>query len=164
MKKLARQMSETVILGSMEIWRNNVKRIERGNRKDANKLIADEEARMEETRVELESERNIENVENRNQIEEVGDLRNEIKADRDVEGFEDEEEEDEQEDGQEGQEGQVERDGRDGRDGREAEAEVETARGTTKAEDDTETETEMRFGTTEDAAGDEDGGQDPDSE
>jgi hypothetical protein len=36
MKKLARQMSDTVILGSMEIWRNNAKRIERGNQEVAN--------------------------------------------------------------------------------------------------------------------------------
>jgi hypothetical protein len=39
MKKLAREMSDTVILGSMEIWRNNVKRIERGNQEAASPLI-----------------------------------------------------------------------------------------------------------------------------
>jgi hypothetical protein len=43
-----------------------VKRIERGNREDANELIADEEVRMEETRVELEREQKAENGENRN--------------------------------------------------------------------------------------------------
>jgi hypothetical protein len=155
MKKLARQMSETIILGSMEIWRNNVKRIERGNRGEANELIANEEARIEEARVELERQRNIENGENRNQNEEEGDVMNEIEADRDVEEIEDEEEEN----GQEGQEGQAERDGRYGREA-EAETEVETA----GADDDTETKTGMRFGSTEDAADDEDGGQDPDSE
>jgi hypothetical protein len=42
MKKLARQMPDTVILGSMEIWRNNAKRIERGNQEVANALIKDE--------------------------------------------------------------------------------------------------------------------------
>jgi G:T/U-mismatch repair DNA glycosylase len=31
MKKPARQMSDTIILGSPEIWRNNMKRIGRGN-------------------------------------------------------------------------------------------------------------------------------------
>jgi hypothetical protein len=42
MKKVARQMSNTVILGSMEIWRNNAKQIERGNQKVANALVEDE--------------------------------------------------------------------------------------------------------------------------
>jgi hypothetical protein len=56
MKKLARQMSDTVILGSMEIWRNNAKRIERANQEVANALIEDEEAKLEEARVELERE------------------------------------------------------------------------------------------------------------
>jgi hypothetical protein len=56
MKKLARQMSDTVILGSMEIWRNNAKRIGRGNQEVASALIEDEEARMEEVRVESERE------------------------------------------------------------------------------------------------------------
>jgi hypothetical protein len=43
-------------LGSMEIWRNNTKRVERGNQEVANALIEDEEARNEEARVELERE------------------------------------------------------------------------------------------------------------
>jgi hypothetical protein len=54
MKKLARQMSNTVILGSMEIWGNNAKRIERENQEVVNALIEDEEVTMEEARLELE--------------------------------------------------------------------------------------------------------------
>jgi hypothetical protein len=70
MKKLARQMSETVILRSLEIWRNYARRIEQGNREEANELIAEEEVRMEEARVELERERNIENSEGRPKVNE----------------------------------------------------------------------------------------------
>jgi transcriptional regulator with XRE-family HTH domain len=111
MKKLARKMSETVILGSMEIWRNNVKQIERGNREDANDLITDEEASMEEIRVDLEREQNTRNAEHRNQIEEDRDIFNEIEADRDAEEFEDDEEEEEKEE-ENGQEDQEEEDKR----------------------------------------------------
>jgi hypothetical protein len=69
MKKLERKMSETAILGSLEIWRNNAMQIERGNRDDINELIAEEEVSMEEAGAELERERSRENEENRNQIE-----------------------------------------------------------------------------------------------
>jgi hypothetical protein len=69
MKKRERKMSETVILGSLEIWRNNAMQIERGNRDDVNELIAEEEVSMEEAGAELERERSRENEENRNQIE-----------------------------------------------------------------------------------------------
>jgi hypothetical protein len=109
MKKLARKMSETVILGSMEIWRNNVKQIERGNRDDVNDLITDEEANMEETRVELEREQNTRNA--RTQIEEDRDIFNEIEADRDAEEFEDDKEEEEKEE-ENGPEDQEEEDNR----------------------------------------------------
>jgi hypothetical protein len=47
MKKLERKMSETAILGSLEIWRNNAMQMERGNRDDVNELIAEEEVSTE---------------------------------------------------------------------------------------------------------------------
>jgi hypothetical protein len=75
MKKLSRQMSETVILGSLEIWRNYAKRIEQGNRDEAKEPIAEEEAR-----VELERERNMENSEGRAQNEREHDFMNEAEA------------------------------------------------------------------------------------
>jgi hypothetical protein len=57
MKKLERKMSETAILGSLEIWRDNAMQIKRGNRDDANGLIAEEEVSMEEAGAELEREK-----------------------------------------------------------------------------------------------------------
>jgi hypothetical protein len=56
MKKLERKMSETVIFGSWEIWRNNAKHIDRGNREEVNQLIAEEERSMEEAEAELQRE------------------------------------------------------------------------------------------------------------
>jgi hypothetical protein len=41
-------MSETVIIGSMELWRQNAKEIERGARDDVNELIREEIERVEE--------------------------------------------------------------------------------------------------------------------
>jgi hypothetical protein len=69
MKKPARKMPGTAILGSLEIWRNNAMQIKRGNRGHVNALIAEEEVNMEEAGAELERERSRENEENRNQIE-----------------------------------------------------------------------------------------------
>jgi hypothetical protein len=65
MKKLDRKMSETVIFGSWEIWRNNAKHIERGNRDEVNQLIAEEERSMEEAGAELARKRAREIEENR---------------------------------------------------------------------------------------------------
>jgi hypothetical protein len=42
MKKLGRRMSEAVIMGSMEIWRQNAREIRRGDDEDANALVAEE--------------------------------------------------------------------------------------------------------------------------
>jgi hypothetical protein len=39
MRKLEKKMSETVIVRSMEIWRQNAKEIDRGARDDVNELI-----------------------------------------------------------------------------------------------------------------------------
>jgi hypothetical protein len=80
-KKVARQMSETLILGSLKIWRSYTKQIEQGNRDEANELIAEEEARMEEARVELERGRIMENSEGRAQNEGEQDFVNEVAAD-----------------------------------------------------------------------------------
>jgi hypothetical protein len=102
MKKLERKMSETVIPGSLEIWRNNVMQIERGNRDDVNELIAEEEVSVEEAGAELEREGSSENEENRNQIEQENEWMNE--AEGDVEEFEDEEETEETEETEEEEE------------------------------------------------------------
>jgi hypothetical protein len=91
MKNLERKMSETTILGSLEIWRNNAVQIERGARDHVNELIAEEEVSIEEAGAELERERSRENEENRNQIEREEEWMNE--AEGDVEEFEEEEEE-----------------------------------------------------------------------
>jgi hypothetical protein len=40
--KLGRKMSETVIKGSMEIWRQNAHKIERGPESEANGLVEEE--------------------------------------------------------------------------------------------------------------------------
>jgi hypothetical protein len=69
MKKLERKVSETAILGSLEIWRNNAMQMKRGNRDGVTELIAEEEVSMEEAGAELERERSRENEESRNQIE-----------------------------------------------------------------------------------------------
>jgi hypothetical protein len=99
MKKLERKMSETVISGSWEIWRNNAKHIGRGNREEVNQLIAEEERSMEEAEAELQRERARENGENRIQMDQVEEWMN--GAEGDVEDYEDEEEEEEEEEGEE---------------------------------------------------------------
>jgi hypothetical protein len=154
MKKLERKMSETTILGSLEIWRNNTMQIERGNQESVNELIAEEEVSMEEAGTEPERERSRENEENRNQIEQEEEWMNETKGD--VEEFEDEEEE-ECENRQERQDIQG---------GREREAGTEIGRMTRRTEDergedaDTDPGTRMIFGMTGDVVDDEDEGQD----
>jgi ketosteroid isomerase-like protein len=156
-KKLERKMSETTILGSLQIWRNNVMQIERGNRDDVNELIAEEEVCMEEAGAELEKERSRENEENRNQIEQKEEYMNE--AEGEVEEFEEDEEEEEGENRQERQDIQG---------GRESEAGTEIGRMTRKTEDETgeaadtdaDAGTRMIFGMTGDVADDEDEGQD----
>jgi hypothetical protein len=107
MKKLARQMSETVIVGSMEIWRKNAQDIARGTRDDVNELIAEEGARMEEARVEVEMEmareRERERARERARERNIANNQNEAEDDfanengEDAEEFEDEEEEEEEE-------------------------------------------------------------------
>jgi hypothetical protein len=99
---------------------------------------------MEETRVELERERNSANDEGRDLNDQEEDPMNIAGADRDVEEFEDEEEEEE---GGDREEGRLRRDGQGG----EAEAE---------AEDDTETDMETAFRPAGDIPDDEDDGQD----
>jgi hypothetical protein len=42
LRRLGRQMSETMIVGSMEIWRQNARRIEAGSRKEVNEMIEEE--------------------------------------------------------------------------------------------------------------------------
>jgi hypothetical protein len=121
------------------------------------KLITDEEASMEEIRVELEREQNTRNDEHRNQIEEDRDIFNETEAERNAEEFEnDEEEEEEEENGQEGQEEQAERDERDTQERRAGQEEA--------AEDDRRMETGMIIGRMEYAANDEANDQEQDSE
>jgi hypothetical protein len=153
MKKLERKMSETAILVSLEIWRNNAMQIERGNRDDVNKLITEEEVSMEQAGAELERERSRKNEDNRNQIEQEEELMNE--AEGDVEEFEEEKEEGEN---------RQERQGIQGR--REREAGTEIGRTTGRTEDeigedadadaDTDAGTRMIFGMTGDVADDED--------
>jgi hypothetical protein len=115
MKKLARQMSETVIVGSMEIWRKNAQEIAEGTREDVNELIAEKGARMEEARIEMEMElareqereRNIANIENDGNgllNERQDDFGNE--NDEDVEEFEDEDENEDEEEDEEEDEGE----------------------------------------------------------
>jgi hypothetical protein len=55
MGKVGKKMSETVIVGSMEIWRQNAKEIERGAKDDVNELIREEIERIEEMRAETET-------------------------------------------------------------------------------------------------------------
>jgi hypothetical protein len=152
MKKLERKMSETAILGSFEIWRNNSMQIERGNRDDVNELIAEEEVSMEEAGAELERERSRENEENRNQIEQE-EWMNE--AEGDVEEFEEEEEEEEEE-------GENRQERQDIRGGREREARTRTGKMIRRTENeieegadaDADTGTRMIFGMTGDMADD----------
>jgi hypothetical protein len=159
MKKLERKMSETVIFGSLEIWRNNVMQMERGNQEDANQLITEEELSMEEAGAELERERTRENEQDRNQMDQGEEWRND--AEGDVEEFEDEEEEEEESENR-----HARHDVREG--GREAETETEeTARRTdnelgedTDAEAEADTEIRIFPGATGDVADDEDNGQD----
>jgi Txe/YoeB family toxin of Txe-Axe toxin-antitoxin module len=164
MKKFAKQMSERVILGLLKIGRNYAKRIEQENRDEANKLIAEEEARIEEARIELERERNMKNSESRAQNEREQDFMNEMKADGDIEEFEDEEEEESR------HERQVRRREREAETEAEAEIEIEivrttartgtTARDEDKPKEDTETETGRESRTPGDITDDEDGGRD----
>jgi hypothetical protein len=60
MRKLGKKMSETVIVGSMEIWRQNAHEIEPGTREDANALILEEIEQLDHARVEEEGNAEIE--------------------------------------------------------------------------------------------------------
>jgi hypothetical protein len=86
LRRLGRKMSETVIAGSMEIWRQNAHRTERGTSGEANELIeieiekaekAEMETREEEGRINGEKEWEMESEagpnEGRNQ-EEIDEL------------------------------------------------------------------------------------------
>jgi hypothetical protein len=157
MKKLERKMSETVIFGSWEIWRNNAKHMERGNREEVNQLIAEEERSVEEAEAELQRERARENGENRIQMDQEEEWMN--GAEGDVEDYEDEEEEEgeESESRQERQgiqeEGEREAGTKMGRRLRRTDKE-------TGEDTDAEAETGTILGTTRDVADDEDNGQD----
>jgi hypothetical protein len=48
LRRLGRQMSETVIVGSTEIWRENARRIEPGSREEVNEMIKEEAERIDE--------------------------------------------------------------------------------------------------------------------
>jgi hypothetical protein len=60
MRKLGKKMSETVMVGSMEIWRQNAHEIQPGTRDDANALIREEIDQLEHARVEEEGNAEIE--------------------------------------------------------------------------------------------------------
>jgi hypothetical protein len=90
MKKLARKMSETVILGSMEIWRDNVRHVEPGNRDEVNEILRDEEARLEEARLELARERRNEQEEIREENEQEDGILTAAEAEEAREAYEDE--------------------------------------------------------------------------
>jgi hypothetical protein len=78
-------MSEAVIVGSMEIWRQNAREIERGARDDVNELIQEEIERTEKARGEAEAEAVIEENEDG-----LGDRREDDAGDEDF-GLEEEE-------------------------------------------------------------------------
>jgi hypothetical protein len=102
MKKLARKMSETVILGSMEIWRDNVRQVEPGNRDEVNEIIRDEEARLEEARLELVRERRIEQEEIREVNEQEDGILTAAEADGAWEEYEDEDDDKDEDEEAEG--------------------------------------------------------------
>jgi hypothetical protein len=86
-RKLGRQMSETVILGSMEIWRQNAKEIEEGTEEAANAMIREDAARFEgpeaaaDLAVELDDDDNDENENDDNDDPEERDHDWEMEAD-----------------------------------------------------------------------------------
>jgi hypothetical protein len=52
LRRLGRQMSKTVIVGSVEIWRQNARHTEAGSREEVNEMIEEEAERMDEWQVE----------------------------------------------------------------------------------------------------------------
>jgi hypothetical protein len=56
LKKLGRRMSETVILGSMEIWRQTTRNIGAGMNEEMNRLIEEEAVLAEEAGAAMEME------------------------------------------------------------------------------------------------------------
>jgi hypothetical protein len=161
-KKPERKMSETVIFGSWEIWRNNAKHMERGNREEVNQFIAEEERSMEEAGAELERERARVIGENRFQLDQEKEWMIGTKGVGEV--YEDEEEEEEGEESESRQERQgIQEEG-------ESEAETKMRRLLRRADketgEDTETDTDAEagtrtiLGTARDVADDEDNGQD----
>jgi hypothetical protein len=52
LRRFGRQMSETVIVGSMEIWRQNARHIEAGSREEVNEMVKEEAERMDEWQIE----------------------------------------------------------------------------------------------------------------
>jgi hypothetical protein len=55
MRKLGRKMSETVITGSIEIWRTNTREIESGTEEKVNRMIAVEIEEMNQEVIEFEN-------------------------------------------------------------------------------------------------------------
>jgi hypothetical protein len=81
MRKVAKKMSETVIVGSMDIWRQGAKQIKRGVKDDVNELIREEIERIEQAGVETEAE--VEAVMEENE-DGLGDRRDDDAEDEDL--------------------------------------------------------------------------------
>jgi hypothetical protein len=93
MRKLGRKMSETVILGSMEIWRQNAREIERGREEAANQMIQEEADQLERPEViadiaaEVEVEIEVEDEDGDDDREDRrGSILDEIEAEAEAEG------------------------------------------------------------------------------
>jgi hypothetical protein len=78
MQKLERKMSETVIFGSMEIWRQNGRKMEQGVRENVKKRNQEEVKIIQKVEVEVEIQTEIEN-----HGEEFGDRREDHGEDED---------------------------------------------------------------------------------